>query len=197
MAHPLRGGVAKPRIFPQREDCRVTEQSRCPVTGIGACDIGLFPGIHAVTLGRGHIAVDRHTAYGAVAAARSKGGRQQKNKTGLFRWGMGGGVSRPLFYPVQDARKTLRLGDDCARHQALRRGRGAGRHADSRGPCPAPSHAELLDAGQVPLPVQEIHRSSRRRGRPSRPVRRGTRQLVCGRSAQEVARAPSQGLNVP
>jgi hypothetical protein len=26
-AHPLRGGVAKPRVFPQREDCRVTEQS--------------------------------------------------------------------------------------------------------------------------------------------------------------------------
>ena len=39
MAHPLRGGVAKPRIFPQREDCRVTEQVRCRVTGIGACDI--------------------------------------------------------------------------------------------------------------------------------------------------------------
>jgi hypothetical protein len=35
-AHPLRGGVAKPRVSPQWEDCRVTEQVRCPVTGRGA-----------------------------------------------------------------------------------------------------------------------------------------------------------------
>ena len=44
-AHPLRGGVAKPRVSPQREDCRVTEQVRCPVTGMELrryCDSGIY-----------------------------------------------------------------------------------------------------------------------------------------------------------
>jgi hypothetical protein len=80
MAHPLRGGVAKPRIFPQWGDCRVTEQVDCPVTGPGACGIASSDGIHAVTAVRGYIAMDRLTRYCAVAATRSKGGRQHKNK---------------------------------------------------------------------------------------------------------------------
>jgi hypothetical protein len=36
-AHPPRGGVAKPRVFRQAGDCRVTEQVCCPVIRPPGC----------------------------------------------------------------------------------------------------------------------------------------------------------------
>ena len=46
---------------------------------------------------RGHDSVRRSTAFVAVIATGSKGGRRQKNKMEVFRWGIGGGYGRPFF----------------------------------------------------------------------------------------------------
>jgi hypothetical protein len=117
MAHPLRGGVAKPRIFPQRGDCRVTEQDGCPVTCHGLCAIGSIERITAVTDRCGHSLVVRQRAFLAVAALGTKGGRRQKNKIRMFRWGMGGGYGRPFFIP-NDC-ETIRLRYDRGACQML------------------------------------------------------------------------------
>jgi hypothetical protein len=90
MAHPLRGGVAKPRIFPQWGDCRVTEQVRCPVTGIGTCDVGSIKEITAVTDCCGHNVVVRQRAFLAVAAFGTKGGETSEKQDKDVPLGNGG-----------------------------------------------------------------------------------------------------------
>jgi hypothetical protein len=54
-----------------------------------------------VTDSCGHACVDRTAALAcAVAVSRSKGGRRQNNKMGMFRWGMeGAAVAAPFFRP--------------------------------------------------------------------------------------------------
>ena len=52
---------------------------------------------------RGHDFVDCAAAPASVVANESKGGRQQKNKMRMFRWGMGGGYGRPHFYACSPA----------------------------------------------------------------------------------------------
>src|SRR5262245_14773961 len=92
-AHPLRGGVAKPRVSPQWEDCRVTEQVRCPVTGMEWRRIAIN-GITAVT--------DRSDracppAPLELVPLRSKGGEALKEKNGNVPLGNEGRLRPPLF----------------------------------------------------------------------------------------------------
>ena len=75
MAHPLRGGVAKPRVSPQWEDCRVTESASLSRNRYQeACGIAQISGILAMTDPCGHGHCRGQATLCAAIAVMTKGG---------------------------------------------------------------------------------------------------------------------------
>lgn len=64
----------------------------------GVCGGASLEEFLAMKVWCGHGQAGRVPAPAPFIANGSKGGRHQKNETGMFRWGNGGGYGRPLFY---------------------------------------------------------------------------------------------------
>ncbi len=105
MAHPLRGGVAKPRVSPQGKTAGLPNRSAVHVTGGRSLRLGSIEGITAVTDSCGHNAVCARCLAIARRRARIEGGGRSEEQDWIVPLGNGGRLRPPLFFAMVTSRK--------------------------------------------------------------------------------------------